>query len=285
MNTININRGIIDVKCGAYHTIIKLISGNEIEYYSFGFNNNNELLLNLHYQIKHFLLSFKIKTEKRIPSKIFSEPKVKMFSEEKGNNDLKSYKNEINCLVSGYIRQYCMPKYMPNDITNIIQRYYHKMFTVFDHKGYSYPSGKYSKHIGINNEQLCVIDANNHVFINGYFKCRNVKHISNGLLTNKDTFMYTYSDELYMVKTYPDYDLKPKLINFVFDSCNVIIDVKCGSGHTIVTTIGSNKINYYSCGFNLRNAGMCLKQIINHISGTAQLYDVSLGIHLIYHWI
>ena len=37
---------IIDVKCGNTHTIIKTIFSNKYQYYSFGSNNYNQLLLN-----------------------------------------------------------------------------------------------------------------------------------------------------------------------------------------------------------------------------------------------
>ena len=98
------------------------------------------------------------------------------------------------------------------------------------------------KRVSTNDHQLCIINTNNDLFINGYFKHRNIKMISNGMCWNKDTFMYSFNNELYRVKTYQDYDIKPKLIHFVFDSC--VKQIESGNYHTAFLTINGN---VYGC--------------------------------------
>ena len=78
---------------------------------------------------------------------------------------------------------------------------------------------------------------------------------------NRDTFMYKFNGELLRVKTYKDYDIKPKLIKAVFNS--YVKQIESGAYHTAFLTVNGN---VYGCINDIDKYTLGLPRILNKTS-------------------
>ena len=170
--------------------------------------------------------------------------------------------NNIDIIISGYVRKINFGKYVLNDIMSVIMEFHGIFccFNVFNSDGKK--CLKDTSYIAVNNERLLGLTRDNQfvcykdggsgsrifVYTQALNKINDPIVLTSTGIWSFYAFVYTNNSKLYGFSSEDECDgksLEKRLIQYNFDS--VITDIKCAVGFGLLLT--SNK-NVYGCGRN-----------------------------------